>query len=288
MGRKRIIILGYMDKPGVGEQIDSLRPWLTERADVVAVSPADKPLAEEAKSADLCIVFGGDGTLLTAARSLAGTGTPLLGVNMGKLGFLAEFTVGQMQRHFQDILDGRVQPTDRMMLQARLANCDAHRFCATALNDVSILAGAPHRMIDLVVTYDGTQVSQYLGDGLVVCTPTGSTAYNMSLGGPILQPTLEAIVITPVASHTLSLRPIVLTPDRAIHITALRVNPGSAIIIDGQATTGLCDGDTVEITRADSPVRIIPCPDRSFFHTLTDKLHWGRGPYYQNEDAPPA
>ena len=286
MSRKRIVIMGHMDKPGVVEQIERLQPWLAERAEVLAVSPANQPLADDAKAADLCIVFGGDGTLLAAARALAETGIPLLGVNLGKLGFLAEFTVEQMQQHFADILAGRVKPTERMMLEARLANCQGHAFSATAVNDVAIHAGPPHRMIDLVVAHGGRRVSQYLGDGLVVSTPTGSTAHNLSLGGPILQPTLDAIVITPVGPHTLSLRPIVLSSDKPITITASHVNAGSDVSIDGQAATGLCDGDIIEITRADRTVRIISCPGRSFFDTLTDKLHWGRGPEYRNKDNP--
>jgi len=275
-----------MDKPGVAEQIERLHPWLAERAEVLAVSPANRPLADEARAADLCVVFGGDGTLLAAARALAETGIPLLGVNLGKLGFLAEFTVEQMQQHFADILAGRVKPTERMMLKAQVANCESHTLSATAVNDVAIHAGPPHRMIDLVVAHGGRRVSQYLGDGLVVSTPTGSTAHNLSLGGPILHPTLDAIVITPVGPHTLSLRPIVLSSDKPITITASRVNAGSDVSIDGQAATGLCDGDIVQITRADRTVRIISCPGRSFFDTLTDKLHWGRGPEYYNKDNP--
>ncbi len=288
MSAKRIIILGHMDKPGVAEQIEQLGPWFAEQAEVLAVCPANQPPADKARGADLCVVFGGDGTLLAAARMLAETRVPLLGVNMGKLGFLAEFTVEEMQRHLQDVLTGRLPATERIMLQASVTNCKMHQFSAVAVNDVAIKAGAPHRMIDLTVHHDGTQVSEYLGDGLVVSTPTGSTAYNMSLGGPILQPTLDAIVITPIAPHTLSLRPIVLGTDRTITITASRVNAGSAIIIDGQATTGLCDEDTVEISRGANPVRIIPCPGRSFFDTLTDKLHWGKTPDYRSADGPQA
>jgi len=286
MSRKRILILGNMAKPGIAEKIDEILPWLNERADVLAVCRADQPDIDQAKKADLCVVFGGDGTLLSATRALACTHVPLLGVNMGKLGFLAEYTVENLQRYLPDVLSGRVKPIERMMLKACVNNCRHHQFCATAVNDVTIHAGAPHRMIDLSVTHNGTQVSAYLGDGLIVSSPTGSTAYSLSLGGPILHPSLDAIIITPVAPHTLSLRPIVLGSCCAISITASRVNPGTAIVIDGQVTAGLCDGDTVQVTRADCPARIVPCPDRTFFDTLTDKLHWSRRPHYHNPDGP--
>jgi len=280
MARHRIVILGHLDKPGIREQIDALRPWFDRRADVLAVGGANEPLKGGVEGADVCVVFGGDGTLLAATRTLAGAGLPLLGVNMGKLGFLAEFSVEDLRRHFDAILDGKVHPTERMMLKICVSRCRGDDFCSTAVNDIAIQAGEPFRMIELNVEQDGGRISQYLGDGLVIATPTGSTAYNMSLGGPIVEPTLEAITITPIAPHTLSLRPMVVRSDRTIRVTPVRVNPGSAVIIDGQATTGLCDGDSVDVSRADATAKIFPCPGRSFFQTLTDKLHWGRGPNY--------
>ena len=281
MAEKRVIILGNMTKPGVGETLDALRPWFKQRVEILAEQPANEPLPDGAEKADLCVVFGGDGTLLAAARKLAGTGVPLLGVNMGKLGFLAEFNVEHMQKHFDDILAGRVAPTERMMLQVCVENCKAHKFCSPAANDVAISAGEPFRMIDLDVAQGDRPIARYLGDGLVVSTPTGSTGYNMSAGGPILEPTLDAVTITPIAPHTLSMRPICVRSDVTIRITATRLNPGSAVIVDGQATGGLCDGDTVEVRRADKPALIIPHPGRSFFGTLSDKLQWGQSPHHQ-------
>ncbi|HDZ22598.1 hypothetical protein LCGC14_0660780 [marine sediment metagenome] len=280
MARPHVIILGNMAKPGVGQQIDDLLPWFEQRVDVLGVQRADEPCVDDCEKSDLCIVFGGDGTLLYAARTLAHTHVPLLGVNMGKLGFLAEFTVAEMQQHLDTILTGEVKPTERMMLNVHVAGCEHEPFTATAVNDIAIHAGAPFRMIDLNVEQDGGTISRYLGDGLVIATPTGSTAYNMSVGGPIMEPTLDAVAITPVAPHTLALRPIVVRSDQTIHITAVKVNPGSTVIIDGQATTGLCEGDTVDIRRSETPALIISHPGRSFFRTLTDKLQWGRSPHH--------
>ena len=285
MAKKRIIILGNMAKPGIPEQIDALRPWFDKHATVLGVYRADQATVDLAAPADLCIVFGGDGTLLHAARNVAAAGVPLVGVNMGKLGFLAEFTVEEMQQHFETILAGGVEPTERMMLEVRVDRCSGEPFAATAVNDVAIQAGAPYRMIELTVEQNGATISRYLGDGLAISTPTGSTAYNLSVGGPILEPTLDAVVITPVAPHTLALRPIVVRSDVTIRITANRVNDGSAVIIDGQATTSLCEGDTVSVGRSETPAKIIPCPERGFFQTLTNKLQWGQSPHHDTNGS---
>ena len=287
MAERKILILGNMAKPGVAEQIDSLQGWFAEHATVLAVQEARGRTPPDAMSADLCIVFGGDGTLLSAARMLAGTGVPLLGVNMGKLGFLAEFNVEHMQKHLDAILAGRIPPTERMMLWASVHNCRDENaagappgFCSAAANDVAISAGPPFRMIDLLVAQGDNEIARYSGDGLVISTPSGSTGYNMSAGGPILEPTLDAVAITPVAPHSLSMRPIVVRSDRPIRITATRVNPGTAVIVDGQVSSALCDGQVVEVSRADVPMRLIPHPGRTFFQTLSSKLQWGRSPHH--------
>ena len=280
MARKRILILGNMAKSGLAEQIEALRPWFEQRVEIVDVMSSRDAVSERARSADLCVVFGGDGTLLAAARLLAAADVPLLGVNMGKLGFLAEFNVEHMQKHFDDILAGKVAPTERMMLNVCVSECSKHSFSSPAANDVAISAGQPFRMIDLNVARGGYQIARYLGDGVVISTPTGSTGYNMSAGGPIMEPTLDAVAITPIAPHSLSMRPIVARSDQPIRITATRVNPGTSLIVDGQVSSGLCDGDTVEVSRAAYPSRIIPHPGRSFFGTLSNKLQWGQSPHH--------
>ena len=280
MPRKKIILLGHMDKPGVAEAIESLRAFIDEHAEVLAVCPANAIDGGCASQAELCVVFGGDGTLLSAARALATANVPLLGVNLGKLGFLADFTIEDFRQHFPAVLAGDVPAIERMLLNICVRDAVSEKFCATALNDVAILAGEPHRMIELSVTHNGARVISLLGDGVIVATPTGSTAYNLSVGGPILDPALQALVIAPVAPHTLSARPIVVDSDKTLTIEANRVNRGTSVMIDGQATTRLAAGDVVTVGRADQAVRMVPCPGRSFFDTLTDKLHWGHGPSY--------
>ena len=281
MATKAVIILGHMTKPGVPEQIEELLPWFKERVRVLGVQRADEAFAGECPSADFGIVFGGDGTILHAAHNLAETGVPLVGVNMGRLGFLAEFTVAELKEHFDTILAGKVTPTERMLLDVTVTNGQEPLFQSIAVNDVVIQAGAPFRMIDLSVEQDGGTISRYLGDGLVISTPTGSTAYNLSLGGPIIAPTLDATVITPLAPHTLALRPIVVRPDKTIRITAVRVNEGTTVIADGQAATELREGATIDVRRSDITVRTIPCPGRDVFRTLANKLQWGQSPHHE-------
>ena len=272
MSDKKFIIVANMTKPGVAEQIEALGPWFAARGRIVAIVEVGQPAPAGADAADLCVVFGGDGTLLCAARMLARAGVPLLGVNMGKLGFLAEFDVEHMKRHVDEFFAGEITPAERMMLEVRVDSCQVHNFHSPAANDVAIVSAPPFRMVDLLVSQGDHSVARYGGDGLVVSTPAGSTGYNLSAGGPILEPTLDAIAITPVAPHSLSMRPIVVRSDLPIFVTATRVNPGTAVSVDGQVTSGLCDGDVVEIRKAPWGLKFIPHPGRAFFETLTRKL----------------
>jgi NAD+ kinase len=279
--RKKVLILGNMTKAGVCEQIAELMDWFKQQVDVLAVAPCADSLPAGADSADLCVVFGGDGTLLSAARMLAPLGVPLIGVNMGKLGFLAEFTVEHMKKHLAEILAGQVQPTRRIMLDVCVSSGDGKKgFCSLAANDVVISAGAPFRMIDLNVEQGGSLIARYLGDGLVISTPTGSTGYNMSVGGPIMDPTMDAFTIAPIAPHSLTVRPIVVRADASVRATSVKVNAGSAVIIDGQVSTSLCQGDVVEVSKAVCCLKIVPHPGRCFYQILSDKLQWGQSPHH--------
>jgi len=280
MADRKVLILGNMSKAGVREQIARLRKWFEQRAEIVVIAAVDEALEPEAKVADLAVILGGDGTLLSAARTLAGTGVPLLGVNMGKLGFLAEFSVEHMVKHFDDVLTGKVAPIERVMLELAFRRAGADEFLSPVANDVAISAGQPFRMIHLHVAQGRSDIAQYVGDGLVISTPSGSTGYNMSAGGPILEPTLDAVAITPIAPHSLSLRPIVVRSDQPIRVTAVKVNAGTAVIIDGQISRPLKTGDVVEIRRAPCGAMIVPHPGRGFFKTLADKLQWGRSPHH--------
>jgi len=280
MARKQIVILANFQKPGTAEQVEQLRPWFQQHADVLAVQSAREAVSQDAAAADLCVVFGGDGTLLSAARAVAEYGTPILGVNMGKLGFLADFDVQHMKKHLPEILAGRAPSQERIMLRVSILAGDETKFDSPAANDMAISAGEPFRMIDLDVSEGGRPITRYLGDGLVVATPTGSTGYNMSVGGPILEPNLSAICITPVAPHSLSVRPIVVCGREPIEILAMHVNAGTRLIIDGQVIADLRSDDVVRVVRAERPMRLVPHPGRSFYGRLAGKLGWGRSPHH--------
>jgi NAD+ kinase len=184
-----------------------------------------------------------------------------------------------MKKHLAEVLAGEVAPTERMMLQVQIRRAREKAFSSPVANDVVFAAGPPYRMIELLVARGDEEIARYPGDGLIVSTATGSTAYNMSAGGPIMEPTLEAIAITPLAPHSLSMRPLVVAATPELRVTAVRVNAGSAAIVDGQVSTPLREGDVAEIRRAAVPVRIVPHPGRPFFDTLTRKLQWGRSPH---------
>ena len=277
---KRVLILGNMDKPGVRERLASLRAWIARRATLAGVHPSRGPLPDSALDADLAVVLGGDGTLLSAARAVARRPMPLVGVNLGKLGFLAEYTVTDLKDCLEDLLAGKIAPRTRIMLEACLLSRGRKPFCSVAANDVAISAGEPFRMIDLLVGQGNRALWRYRGDGIVVATPTGSTGYNLSVGGPVLEPELEAMVVSPVAPHSLSVRPVVLRADTPIDVTATRVNPGSALTVDGQVCRRLRAGDTVRVCRSRAVMKLMPLPGRSFFGMLAGKLQWGKSPHH--------
>jgi len=282
MATKRILILANTKKPRVHSAMETLTPWLREHGELVGVVSVTEKMGEPVPDADLAIVLGGDGSLLSAARAVASKGIALLGVNMGKMGFLAEFTTDDLRTHICDALEGRIVPVDRMMLNVCVRSCPKHKFQSPVANDVAVISGPPFRMIDLRVFQDDLSIAQYVGDGVVIATPTGSTGYNMSVGGPILEPSLDAMAISPIAPHSLSLRPIVIAGDHHIRISAASVNVGSAVIVDGQVSTGLCDGDLVEVSRSPYCMRIVPNPARTFLDTLSNKLQWGQSPHHRN------
>lgn len=280
---KTILIIANNDKPGVAEELKRLEGWLAQRGRITIQSNRD---SSPPPRADLCIVFGGDGTLLAAARRVACAGIPMVGVNMGKLGFLADYNVEHLQKHLDDILAGRVSPTQRMMLDVEVRQGTQTVFRSPAANDAAIMAGSPFRMIELHVAMDGEHIATYMGDGVVVATPTGSTGYTLSAGGPILEPDAQAIALTPVAPHSLSLRPIVLRSSAVISISAASVNPGTTLVVDGQVSSPLAEGQEITIRQADCKALVVPHPGRTFFARLTEKLQWAQSPHHPHQPPP--
>ncbi|HEY7868904.1 MAG TPA: NAD(+)/NADH kinase [Methylomirabilota bacterium] len=223
---------------------------------------------------DLLLVLGGDGTLLGMARLVGDLGVPILGVNLGGLGFLTALTVEELFPALEAYLHGQLVIEERMLLEARVFRRGERLGEYSALNDVVITKSAMSRIIRLEVAVDGVFATGYRADGLIISTPTGSTAYCLSAGGPIVFPTMDAVVLTPICSHTLTNRPIVLPATQTISITLL-TDQDVMLTLDGQVGLALKAHDTVEVRQAAARTRLLRVPQKHFFSVLRTKLKWG-------------
>lgn len=292
---KRVCIVANVSKPAVAQALELWRPWIAQRAQIVQVETDG---CEDLSNvhADQILVLGGDGTLLSVARRLRGQPIPMMGVNFGRLGFLAGFTPQNFQRFFEMYIEQGLPVSSRKMLDVSViaggdkCGMDApevvakRRFNATALNDAVVTAGPPFRMIDLTVS-EGTETGvSYSGDGVIVATPSGSTAYNVSAGGPIINPGAEAFCITPICPHSLSFRPLVVSSQSSILIVARKVNEGTTLFCDGQASTRLLAGDKVIVRRSDFEAMLVENPEAREWRSLAEKLNWAASPRYARFD----
>ena len=278
--------VGVCLKPGqpqAAETVRELVKWLAEHELEVRVDPECGRLVglpscaveELAAEVDLIVSLGGDGTLLSVARALGTRRTPILGVNLGTLGFLTEVTVEEMPAVLEKVLEGRAPVVSRMRLEVVAVRGGRELGRFIALNDAVITKTALARMIDLETFADGQGVTSYHADGLITSTPTGSTAYSLSAGGPILLPGTEAIVLTPICPHSLTQRPLVLPVESEVEVVVHTLGGGATITIDGQEGMELLDGDRVRLRRSPHPVDIIGSPLRTRFEILQAKLRWG-------------
>ncbi|MHC4227117.1 MAG: NAD(+)/NADH kinase [Planctomycetota bacterium] len=302
----KLVIFGDAEKQGVSGAIDEFIGFAKDKAQILAGYSIedvknvgdDRPESKTArdmqadilKECDFAIVFGGDGSIISTARNISRASVPLIGVNVGKLGFLAEFSVSELKDFFPRLTEGKVPMHRRMMLRCTVFNNDqaeskAEKFCSAAINDIFIAAGPPFRTVELKILVDGQPLAGCVSDGLIISTPTGSTAYNLSAGGPILSPKIEAMVITPICPHSLSFRPIVINADSRIEVVGVRVNEGTTVSIDGQVSLSLSIDDVVRIEREDSDFLIVNNPLRSQWDTLATKLRWAEKPKYKEYPA---
>lgn len=233
------------------------------------------------KRADLAVIMGGDGTMLAAGRRLAHTKVPLIGINHGRLGFITDIPLQHATDALTSVINGNFEAEDRVLLEGRVTRGDHVMFSGVALNDVVINRAGRGGMIEVRIELDGTFMYSQRADGLIIATPTGSTAYSLSANGPVLHPKLNAILIVPVAPQTLSNRPIVI-PDSGVlslTITALgRVESGASVHFDMQTWSDCQPGDRIDVQRAQDTVRFIHPTGYSFFSTLRRKLHWNHMP----------
>jgi len=234
-------------------------------------------VAEIGAQAKIAIVVGGDGTMLGIARQLAAYDIALIGINQGRLGFITDIPLDNMLPALGEILQGRSRAEERTLLEARVMRGGAQIFCSVAVNDVVVARGTGAGMVELKLTVDGQFMYNQRSDGLIVSTPTGSTAYALSAGGPLLHPSLGGTVLVPIAPHALSNRPIVV-PDRSEIVVELVSGRDISVNFDMQTFTSLQLGDRIVISRSPHTITFLHPLDWSYYHTLRQKLHWNEYP----------
>jgi len=277
--KPRVVVVGNAAKPMVGEAISRCLPLLRRHAHIVAVDlKLDIDLS--ATRADRVIIFGGDGAILSTARRMGRRQIPVIGVNLGKFGFMAEFSVDEVRQSLAALLSGDCPVSQRMMLDCRIERDGRRILASLALNDVVVSRGALSRMISITLLLDGEQANCYSGDGLIVATPVGSTAHSLAAGGPIVEPHMEALILSPICPHTLSNRPLVIPGDRRIELVVSAAPVAVAVTVDGQVNLPLQAGDRILIRKARSRFRLIETRTRTYYQTLREKLDWRGEPHY--------
>ena len=269
MNIAKVAIVTKPKQPEVANVASDLVRWFDARKIVASLDPLS------VGTADLCVVVGGDGTLLAAARLMADRQLPILAINHGALGFLTEVTLEEMYSALERVIGGEFATDHRMMMRVSIERRGAIVASYQALNDVVINKGTLSRIIELEARVNGQYVTRFRSDGLILSTPTGSTAYNLSAGGPIVFPTMAAIVMTPICSHTLTNRPIVLPPDVRIELSLRSALDEVHVTVDGQVGLKLESGDRVVVEKSSRVVELIVPSGKAYFDVLRDKLKWG-------------
>lgn len=277
----KLVIFGDPKKGNVGAAIAEFSAFTKDKVKVIASCVIDECTVDILKDADFAVVFGGDGTIISAARQLSQCSVAVIGVNLGKLGYLAEFSVEELKEFFERIITRKAIIEKRMMLSCSVCGEGGQEFRAAAINDVFINAGPPFSMIELQISVDGQPLASCVSDGLVICTPTGSTAYNLSAGGPILSGKMEAMVVAPICPHSLSFRPIVINADSRVEVRGIQVNEGTTVSVDGQIPHKLSTAETVRIGRHEGDFLVVNNPVRTQWDALAEKLNWAGKPKYK-------
>jgi len=282
---KTVALIGRYNTAEIAESLLGLADLLQLRGCAVLVEQqtaanigrngfATADYAEIGARADLAVVLGGDGSMLSAARHLAVHGVPLVGVNQGRLGFMTDIAFSKMRETIELLLAGQYAIGERTMLEARVLRGEKEIFSTQALNDIVVNKGGTGRMIEFLVHIDGQFVYDLRSDGIIVATPTGSTAYALSSNGPILQPNVPGIALVPVCPHTLSNRPITVSDRCVIEITIKQRAAGARLHFDGQPHSELAADDKVIVRRAQHAIRFVHPPGYSYYAMLREKLHW--------------
>ncbi|HJN71517.1 MAG: NAD(+)/NADH kinase [Phycisphaerae bacterium] len=266
MAKKRVILLADRTNDSIASISTSLETHLSEVVEFVG-SDLQTPC-------DAAIAIGGDGTLIHYGPLLAKANIPLIGVNSGRLGFLATFDAASLIEHQNVVFSDAATVISVLLLEISVDGGKP----MVAMNEAMIAAGHPFRILEFDLSINGIDAPTLRGDGMIVSTPIGSTAHNVSVGGPIVDPTSKVIVFTPVATHSLAVRPVILANDASIKITLRKANEGTSLIIDGQVKCHIKEGTQITAKEGSDSLRIVLNPSNTYWNTLVDKLHWGAPP----------
>jgi NAD+ kinase len=281
---KRIGIVANIEKENIAGHVKSLKKWLEEKGVKVFLEmeisekihlAGGLKWKELAQKSELVVVLGGDGTMLRTARYLAGHRVPILGINMGSFGYLTEVNLNEINSTLELIIQGKFVTEKRMMLDVSVRHGKTVASVGSVLNDVVINRGDLSRMNELEVEVNGNYLTTYKGDGLIISTPTGSTAYSLSAGGPIVFPGKELIIINPICPHTLTNRPIIFSEDSNLKVTLWSKDEGAMLTLDGQEAYKIKSGDIVTVKRSCHVTMLVLSPYRSYAEILRSKLGWG-------------
>jgi NAD+ kinase len=278
----KLVIFGDPERPNAADAIQRFKNFSRGKAEIIG-SHFKEGDQHDFSNADFAIAFGGDGTILSAARQLSQAGVPVIGVHVGKLGFLAEFKEKELEELFDKVTTDDSLIEERMIIRCCVEKSGKEAFCQTAINDVVINAGSPFKMVELKMSVGEDSLAACVSDGIIVSTPTGSTAYNLSAGGPILSANLSALVISPLCPHSLSFRPIVISTDNKLSIKIIRCNENTSVTLDGQISHQLEQGDAVIVEKHKNCFKVVNNPMRTQWDTLAGKLNWAGIPKYETQ-----
>lgn len=270
----RVAILGAPDRQRVRSEAARLKPIIAQHAEIVT-EDFEFQYGFEDPDIDLVIVFGGDGSILQTARQLAGRQIPVLGINCGNLGFLAALSPDDFLEVWPRVCCGVFEVIDHLMLEVNLIRDGASTCKQLVLNEVAVLGGPPYQILGIDLFADGVLATRYRCDGLILATPIGSTAHNLSAGGPILRRNLQAVVISPISPHTLTYRPLVDSADTEYEFNVSEPDESTSVVVDGRILSQLLPGDRVQVRRAASSFEMLSVPGQNDYRTLREKLGWG-------------
>jgi NAD+ kinase len=279
----KALLAASADRPSTASILDRVRRVVAAHAEIVAETSIEATELPPHLHFDRLVAVGGDGTLISQVRRVIDRGVPLVGVNSGRLGFLAEFDAETLEREAVRIFGPSPLIRQRMVLDVSVRRRDGEPvFQGIAVNDAVVTSGVPFRMIELQIGFSGQAGPDIAGDGVIVASPLGSTAYSVSAGGPIVHPDVEALIVTPVCPHSLAFRPIVIPSHTDVTISVERANPGTSLVLDGQTNVRLALGDIVIVGRHQSVARLIGNPDVTYWQQLLSKMRWAAPPSYRD------